>query len=58
MGNGYQRAQEVSVFCVFMVMVVGLLWIWFLLVSLSRRLGSEIGHIAGGGWFQSGWAAI
>ena len=45
-------------FCVFVVMVVGLLWIWFLLVSLSRRLGNEIGHIAGGRGFQSGRSAI
>ena len=40
-----------SVFCVFVVMVVGLLWVWFLLVGLSGQLGNEVGHLAGGEGF-------
>ncbi len=37
-----------SVFCVFLVMVMGLLWVLFLLVCLGGQLGKEVWHSAGG----------
>jgi len=40
-----------SVFCVFLVVVVGLLWVWFLLVGLGGHLGKEVRHSVEGEGF-------
>jgi len=36
------------VFCVFLVMVIGLLLFYFLLVGLGGQLGKEVWHSVGG----------
>ncbi len=38
----------ILVFCVVLVSVVGLLWVWFLLVGLGGLLGKEVRHSVGG----------
>jgi len=47
-GNGWWRTQEMLVFCVFFMTMVGLMWVKFLLAGLGGLFGEEVCYISGG----------